>query len=82
MSRHRMTTPFGWLAFTVEAGDAVERLIATPQALEHQRFDGFPHGEVAHVRVWARRLVDAVSKATFVAHACDKAEVIQDWWSD
>ena len=34
-----------------ESGDEVERLIDTPQAIEHHRFDGFPHGEVAHFRV-------------------------------
>src|SRR5262245_22047832 len=80
-----------------ESGDDVERLIDEPQAIEHHRFDGFPHGEVSHFRVLTGRLVDDVTNAKFVEHACDKAEVIQDlatvsglvghhnllcWWGD
>jgi hypothetical protein len=61
-----------------ESGDKVERLIDTPQAIEHHRFDGFPHGAVSHLRVLARGLVNDVANAKFVEHASHKAEVIQD----
>jgi glutamate mutase epsilon subunit len=59
------------------SGDQVEGLIDTPQAIEHHRVDGFPYGEVSHVRVLVRRLVNDVANAKFVEHASHKAEVIQ-----
>jgi hypothetical protein len=51
-------------------------LIDTPQAIAHHRFDGFPHGEVAHFRVVLGRLSEDVAKAEFVEHASNKAEVV------
>jgi hypothetical protein len=57
--------------------DEVERLINKPQAIEHHRFDGFPHGEVPHFRVLLRGSVDDVAQAEFVEHASHKAEVVQ-----
>jgi hypothetical protein len=57
-------------------GDAVERLVDQPQAIEHHRFDGFPDGEVSHFRVLLRRFVYDVAYTKFVKHARDEAKVI------
>ena len=62
-----------------EVGDEVECWIDPARAIEHHRVDGFPHGEVAHFRALARRVIEDVTHATCVDHTCDKAEVIQDW---
>jgi hypothetical protein len=45
-------------------GDEVERLIDTPQAIEHQRFDGFPDGEVPQFRVLVGDVVEENIPAT------------------
>ena len=44
-----------------------------PQAVEHHRFDGIPHREVAHCRVLMGGVGDDVSKTEFVKHGRDKA---------
>ena len=61
-----------------ESGDQVERLMDTPQAIEHHGFDGYTHGEIAHVRVLLGCLIDALAHAECVEHASDKAEVVYD----
>jgi hypothetical protein len=58
-------------------GDEGERLIDTSQASEHQGFDRFPDGEVAHFRVLLGRFVNDIAHAKFVTHARDEAEVIE-----
>jgi hypothetical protein len=59
-------------------GDKVERLIDSPQAIEHHRFDGFPDSEVPHFRILVGGVIEDVANAEFVEHASDKAEVVQD----
>ena len=61
-----------------EARHEVERLVDKPQAIEHHRFDGFPHREVAHFRVLVGGLVDDVTNTEFVKHASHKPEMIED----
>jgi len=58
-------------------GDAVERLIDTPQAMEHHRVDGFPEGQVPLFRVLVGGMVENVAHAECVEHTSDKAEVVQ-----
>jgi hypothetical protein len=58
-------------------GDEVERLLNTPQAIEHHRFDGFPDSEVPQFRVLVGGSVDDVAQAEFVEHASHKTEVVQ-----
>ena len=59
-----------------EPGNQGERLVDTPQAIAHHRFDGLTDGEVPHCRVLVRRLSEDVANAECVAHASDKAEVV------
>ena len=61
-----------------EPGDQVERLIDTPQAIEHHRFDRFTRREVPLFRVLLSGVVDHVANPQFVEHASHKAEMIQN----
>jgi hypothetical protein len=51
-------------------------LVDKPQAIEHHRFDGFPHSQVAHFGVLLGRVIEDVADAEFVKHARDKTEVV------
>jgi integrase len=59
-------------------GDEIERLVDTPQAIEHHRVDGFPDGEVSQFRVLWCRLVYDVAHAKLINQARDEAKVIED----
>jgi hypothetical protein len=61
-----------------EPRDKVEGVMHTPQTIEHHGFDGFPSCEVPHCRMLLGGAINDVPDAEFVAHASDKAEVIQD----
>jgi hypothetical protein len=61
-----------------KSGDEVERLMDTPQAIEHHRVDGFSEGEVPLFRVLLGGLVEDVANAECVEHTRDKAEVVQN----
>jgi hypothetical protein len=60
-----------------ERGNEGERLLDTPQAIAHHRFDGFPNGQVTHCRVLLGGVIQGVTDAECVEHASDKAELIQ-----
>jgi hypothetical protein len=57
-------------------GDEGKRLIDTPSAMEHHRFDGFTHGEVPQFRVVVGGLVDDVAHPECVEPASHQAEVV------
>lgn len=57
----------------------VEWLVHTAEAGEDHRVDGMAGGDEAQLRVLLRRLVHDVADATCVTHACDEAQMIQDW---
>src|ERR671933_2153472 len=59
-----------------EARYEVKRLVDKPQAIEHHRFDGFPHREVAHFRILVGGLVDNIANTEFIKHASHKSEMI------
>jgi hypothetical protein len=59
-----------------EARHEGERLMEKPQAIEHPRFDGCPHCEVAPFRVLVGGLVDNVANTEFVKHASHQPEMI------
>ncbi len=65
----------GWL-MVEEPGDQGERLIDKPQAIEHHRFDGFPHREGPHFWVLVGSMVEDLANAEFVKHSSDEAKVI------
>jgi hypothetical protein len=59
-------------------GDAGERLMDHPQAIAPHRCDGFTPGEVSHGWVLLGRAIEDSTKAQFVDHARDKAEMVHD----
>ena len=61
-----------------ESRDEGARVIDTPQAIAHQRFDGCTSREIPHCRVLLGRSIKDLPNAECVAHASDKAAVVQD----
>jgi hypothetical protein len=57
----------------------VQLLVHKAEAVEDHRVDGMAGGDEAHLRVLLGRLVNDFSDAKFVKHACDEAQMIQDW---
>jgi hypothetical protein len=48
------------------------------EPVEDHGFDGMAGGDDAHLRVLPGRLVNDLSDAKFVKHACDEAQMSQD----
>jgi hypothetical protein len=53
-------------------------MVDKAQTIEHQGFERFPDGTVAHVWVLLRRVVHDFANATFVQHPRDKAKMSHD----
>jgi hypothetical protein len=66
--------PLGWFVLK-KPGPAVQWLVHNPQAVEHHGFDGVAKGDEPRRRVVRSRSVNDLTKATFVKHPRDEAEM-------